>query len=102
MKMVCLTVSVLSFYAIASPLPQVDDEKGRAFSKKTAETTAELARDILSSISSVITKTGELVESINDEAFGNPDITGHIESVKELISVEVGVLIILIRALKGQ
>jgi len=85
MKPVCLTLLVLSSYTLASPLPQAPvEEEGRAFSKKTAETTAELAQDIISSISSIFTKTGELVRSINDETYGHADITRHSQTVSDL------------------
>merc|ERR1740122_5491 len=92
MKPVCLTLLVLSSYTLASPLPQKEmkmdgefmEEEGRAFSKKTAETTAELAQDIISSISSIFTKTGELVRSINDETYGHADITRHSQTVSDL------------------
>ena len=57
---------------------------GRGFSKKTAETTAELAQDIISSISSIFTKTGELVQSINDETYGHAGITAHSQTVSDL------------------
>ena len=57
---------------------------GRALTKKTAETTAELAQDIIASISSIFTKTGELVKSINDETYGHEDITRHSQSVSDL------------------
>ena len=57
---------------------------GRAFSKKTAETTAELAQDIISSISSIFTKTGELVRSINKESIADPEITRHSQTVSDL------------------
>ena len=60
-----------------------EDFLGRGFSKKTAETTAELAQDIISSISSIFSKTGELVKSINDETYGHPDITRHSETVSD-------------------
>ena len=61
-----------------------EDFLGRGFSKKTAETTAELAQDIISSISSIFTKTGELVKSINDETYGHAGITRHSETVSDL------------------
>ena len=57
---------------------------GRALSKKTAGTTAELAQEIISSISSIFTKTGQLVKAINDETADNPDISRHSESVSDL------------------
>jgi hypothetical protein len=85
-KPVCLALLVLSSYTLASPLPQapVVEEEGRALTKKTAETTAELAQDIIASISSIFTKTGELVKSINDETYGHEDITRHSQSVSDL------------------
>ena len=57
---------------------------GRALSKETAGTTAELTQEIIASISSIFTKTGQLVKAINDETAVHDDISRHADYVSDL------------------
>jgi len=79
---VCLSLLVLSSYTLASPLPQAADE-GRDFDKETAGTTAQLAQEIIESISNVFTKTGQLVNTINED-IGHQQISRHADYVSDL------------------